>query len=153
MRTGDLGFLHDGQLFISGRFKDMIIIRGANFAPQDIEWASRQSHPAAESAECVAFPMLVEGEERLGLVQELNRTSHLTEGDLEEVALKIRETISLQFEIRAYAVALVRRGTIPKTSSGKLQRRACRAALLSGELPSVFQLGDGPLSAVLENST
>jgi acyl-CoA synthetase (AMP-forming)/AMP-acid ligase II len=153
MRTGDLGFLRDGQLFISGRYKDMIIIRGANFAPQDIEWASRQSHPAAQGGECVAFPMFVEGEERLGLVQELNRTSHLSQADLEDVASTIRETISLQFEIRAYAVALVRRGTIPKTSSGKLQRRACRAALLTGELPVVFQLGDGPLSPVLETST
>ena len=154
MRTGDLGFLRDGQLFVSGRLKDMIIIRGANFAPQDIEWASQQSHIAVESAECVAFPVSVEGEERLGLVQELNRNNQLSETGLEEVALKIRENISVQFEIRAHAVVLVRRGTIPKTSSGKLQRRACRAAWLDGELPTVFQLSDGPLPTkrVLEDA-
>jgi acyl-CoA synthetase (AMP-forming)/AMP-acid ligase II len=151
MRTGDLGFLRDGELFISGRLKDMIIIRGANFAPQDIEWAAQQSHPAVESAECVAFPLMVDGEERLGVVQELNRKSPLSEVDLEEVALKIRESISLQFEIRPYVIALVRRGSIPKTSSGKLQRRACRDALLSGELSTTFQLGDGPPPPVLEN--
>ena len=152
MRTGDLGFLRDGQLFISGRLKDMIIIRGANFAPQDIEWASQQSHPAVEGADCVAFPMLVDGEERLGLIQELNRNRPLSEVDLKDVALKIREAISSQFEIRAHAVALARRGTLPKTSSGKLQRRACRAEWLDGELPVVFQLGDGTLPAILETS-
>ena len=151
MRTGDLGFFRNGQLFISGRFKDMIIIRGANFAPQDIEWASQQSHPAVESAECAAFPLMIDGEERLGVVQELNRKSHPSEVDVEDVALKIRESISLQFEIRPYAVALVRRGTIPKTSSGKLQRRACRAAMLDGELPTIFQLGDGPLPSLPES--
>jgi acyl-CoA synthetase (AMP-forming)/AMP-acid ligase II len=152
MRTGDLGFLRDGQLYICGRFKDMIIIRGANFAPQDIEWASQQSHPAVESADCVAFPVMIDGEERLGLVQELNRETRSAEADLEDIALKIRENISLQFEIRPYAVVLARRGTIPKTSSGKLQRRACRTALMAGELPVLFELGDGPLAPVLEPS-
>ena len=64
----------------------------------------------------------------------------------EDVAARIREHISLEFEVRAYAVALVRRSTIPKTSSGKIQRRACRAALLDGSLETLFVLKDGPLS-------
>jgi acyl-CoA synthetase (AMP-forming)/AMP-acid ligase II len=153
MRTGDLGFLREGQLYISGRYKDMIIIRGANFAPQDIEWASQQCHPAIESEECVAFPLMIDGEERLGLVQEVNRQNLSSDDGLEDVALKIREVISLQFEIRPYAVVLAKRGAIPKTSSGKLQRRACRTLLLNGELPVIFELGDGPLSRVLETLT
>ena len=146
LRTGDLGFLQNGELFISGRLKDMIIIRGANFAPQDIEWVSQKCHPAVESAESAAFSLTIDGEESLGVVQELNRKDHPSNIDFEDVAARIREQISLEFEVRAYAVALVRRGTIPKTSSGKIQRRACRAALLDGSLETLFVLNDGPLS-------
>jgi acyl-CoA synthetase (AMP-forming)/AMP-acid ligase II len=146
LRTGDLGFLQNGELFISGRLKDMIIIRGANYAPQDIEWVSQKSHPAVETAESAAFPLTIDGEESLGVVQELNRKDHPSTIEFEEVAAKIREQISLEFEVRAYAVALVRRNTIPKTSSGKIQRRACRAALLDGSLETLFVLNDGSLS-------
>jgi acyl-CoA synthetase (AMP-forming)/AMP-acid ligase II len=146
LRTGDLGFLRNGELFISGRLKDMIIIRGANYAPQDIEWVAQKGHPAVESAEGAAFPLTIDGEESLGIVQELNRKDHPSNIDFEEVAAKIREQISLEFEVRAYAIALVRRNTIPKTSSGKIQRRACRAALLDGSLETLFVLNDGPLS-------
>jgi acyl-CoA synthetase (AMP-forming)/AMP-acid ligase II len=146
LRTGDLGFLQNGELFIAGRLKDMIIIRGANFAPQDIEWVSQKSHPAIESAETAAFPLTIEGEERLGIVQELNRKDHPSNVDFQDVAAKIREQVSLEFDVRAHAVALVRRGTIPKTSSGKIQRRACRAALVAGDMETLFVLNDGPLS-------
>ena len=146
LRTGDLGFLQNGELFVSGRLKDMIIIRGANYAPQDIEWVSQKCHPAVETAESAAFPLTIDGEESLGVVQELNRKDHPSTIEFEEVAAKIREQISLEFEVRAYAVALVRRNTIPKTSSGKIQRRACRAALLDGSLETLFVLNDGPLS-------
>jgi len=146
LRTGDLGFLQNGELFVAGRLKDMIIIRGANFAPQDIEWVSQKCHPAIESAETAAFPLTVDGEERLGVVQELNRKDHPSNIDFQDVTGRIREQISLEFEVRAHAVALVRRGTIPKTSSGKIQRRACRAALLDGSLETLFVLNDGPLS-------
>jgi acyl-CoA synthetase (AMP-forming)/AMP-acid ligase II len=146
LRTGDLGFLQNGELFVSGRLKDMIIIRGANFAPQDIEWVSQKCHPAVETAESAAFPLTIDGEENLGVVQELNRKDHPSTIEFEEVAAKIREQISLEFEVRAYVVALVRRNTIPKTSSGKIQRRACRAALLDGSLETLFVLNDGPLS-------
>ena len=146
LRTGDLGFFQNGELFISGRLKDMIIIRGANFAPQDIEWVSQKCHPSVESAESAAFSLTIDGEESLGVVQELNRKDHPSNVEFEDVAVRIREQISLEFEVRAYAVALVRRGTIPKTSSGKIQRRACRAALLDGGLETLFVLNDGPLS-------
>ena len=146
MRSGDLGFLQDGELFISGRLKDMIIIRGANFAPQDIEWVSQKCHPAVESAESAAFSLTIDGEERLGVVQELNRKDNPSNIDFEDVTAKIREQISLEFDVRAHAIALVRRGAIPKTSSGKIQRRACRAALMDGSLETMFVLNDGPLS-------
>ena len=146
LRTGDLGFLQNGELFISGRLKDMIIIRGANFAPQDIEWVSQKCHPAVESAESAAFSLTIDGEERLGVVQELNRKDNPSNIDFEDVTAKIREQISLEFDVRTHAIALVRRGAIPKTSSGKIQRRACRAALMDGSLETMFVLNDGPLS-------
>jgi acyl-CoA synthetase (AMP-forming)/AMP-acid ligase II len=146
LRTGDLGFLQNGELFIAGRLKDMIIIRGANFAPQDIEWVSQKCHPAVEAAETAAFPLTVDGEERLGIVQELNRKELSSAVDFADVTARIREQISLEFDVRAHAVALVRRGTIPKTSSGKIQRRACRTALVDGTLETLFVLNDGPLS-------
>jgi acyl-CoA synthetase (AMP-forming)/AMP-acid ligase II len=145
MRTGDLGFLRHGELYVTGRLKDMIIIRGANFAPQDIEWVAQQCHPALESADGAAFPLMIDGEERLGIVQELNRKDHPRGGTLEDIAAKIREHISAEFDVRAHAVALAKRGAIPKTSSGKIQRRACRAALLDGSLQTVYILNDDPL--------
>ena len=88
MRTGDLGFFQDGELFISGRLKDMIVIRGANFAPQDVEWVSQRCHPSVESAESAAFPLAIDGEEHLGIVQELNRKDHPSDLDLEDVAVR-----------------------------------------------------------------
>ena len=91
LRTGDLGFLQNGELFISGRLKDMIIIRGANFAPQDIEWVSQKCHPAVESAESAAFSLTIDGEESLGVVQELNRKDHPSNIEVEDVAARIRE--------------------------------------------------------------
>ena len=152
LRTGDLGFLRDGQLYIAGRLKDLIIIRGANFAPQDIEWLSQRADPAFAGAESAAFSVPLDGEERLVVVQELNRKDRPPDADLQAIAAKIRQNIAEEFDIRAYAVALVKRGTILKTSSGKIQRRACRAALFDGSLDTMFVLSDGPLSASLEKA-
>jgi acyl-CoA synthetase (AMP-forming)/AMP-acid ligase II len=146
MRTGDLGFLSSGQLFVCGRLKDMIIIRGANFAPQDIEWVAQKCHPAVEHMDGAAFSSMIDGEERLVVLQEFNKKDRLENISLEEVAVRIREDIAQEFEIRVYGVALIKRGAILKTSSGKIQRRACRAALLNGSLETVFVLSDGPLS-------
>jgi len=146
LRTGDLGFMLDGNLYVSGRLKDLIIIRGANFAPQDIEWVAQCSHPALERTEAAAFGLEVNGEEQLILIQELSRKDGGADGlDLEEVAISVREAIAQEFDVRTHTVALVRRGAVLKTSSGKIQRRACRQALLTGAMPTMFVMGDGPL--------
>ena len=123
LRTGDLGFLENGELFISGRLKDMIIIRGANFAPQDIEWVSQKCHPAVESAESAAFSLTIDGEESLGVVQELNRKDHPSNIDFEEVAAKIRSRFlwSSRFE------------HTQSHSSGGVQFRRHQAAKYSAE--------------------
>ncbi|HEY0079201.1 MAG TPA: amino acid adenylation domain-containing protein [Pyrinomonadaceae bacterium] len=131
LRTGDLGFINEGELFITGRLKDLVIIRGLNHYPQDIELTAEQSHPMLRPGCGAAFSVEVEGEEQLVIVQEVEPRK---KPDTEEVFAAIREAVSEQHEAQVYALALIDAGTIPKTSSGKIQRRACRAKFLAGEL-------------------
>lgn len=133
LRTGDLGFIKDGELFITGRLKDVIIIRGQNHYPQDIEALVEQSHPALRLGCGAAFTVEVNGEERLVVVQEVERT-WLRKLDVEMVARAIRKAVVQQHELHVYAIALIKTGSIPKTSSGKIQRSACRAKFLEGTL-------------------
>lgn len=133
LRTGDLGFIKDGELFITGRLKDVIIIRGQNHYPQDIEATVEQSHPALRIGCGAAFTVEVDGEERLVVVQEVERTWMRTL-DVERVVRAIRKAVVQQHELHVYAIALIKIGSIPKTSSGKIQRRACRAKFLEGTL-------------------
>src|SRR5438128_549749 len=132
LRTGDLGFVKDGELFVTGRLKELIIIRGRNHYPQDIERSVAQSHPALRQGSGAAFAIEKGGEERLVVVQEIERREHVTA--IEDVVGAIREAVAEHHEIQVYTVALVRAGSIPKTSSGKIQRRACRDAFLSTQL-------------------
>ncbi|MBV9787774.1 MAG: amino acid adenylation domain-containing protein, partial [Chloroflexi bacterium] len=135
LRTGDLGFLHAGELFVTGRIKDLIIIRGRNHYPQDIELTVERSHPALRSGSGAAVAVEVDGEERLVIVQEVEREHR--KADMEAVASAIRQAVSQQHELFVYAVALLRHGSIPKTSSGKIQRHACRAGFLNGTLETI----------------
>ena len=137
MRTGDLGFLHQGELFVTSRLKDLIIIRGRNHYPQDIELTVEQSHAVLRMASSASFSVEVEGEERLVVVQELER--HYRHVDLNEVMQTIREAVTAEHELQVYAVVLIKTGSIPKTSSGKIQRHACRAAFLDNALEVVAQ--------------
>jgi amino acid adenylation domain-containing protein len=143
LRTGDLGFLHNGELFITGRVKDLIIIRGRNLYPQDIELTAERSHPALRSGGSAVFVVEVHQEERLVVVQELEFRQ---KPNLEEVTAAIRQAIAEEHEIQAYAVILIKPGTIPKTSSGKIQRRACKAEFLSDQLEIVSR-------SILESTT
>ncbi|BAY15305.1 AMP-dependent synthetase and ligase [Anabaenopsis circularis NIES-21] len=136
LRTGDLGFLHNGELFITGRAKDLIIIRGRNLYPQDIELTAERSHPSLRSGSNAAFAIEVDNEERLVVVQELEFRA---KPNLEEVTRAIRQAVVQEHEIQVYAVVLIKAGTIPKTSSGKIQRRSCQAELLADKLQVVNQ--------------
>jgi acyl carrier protein len=136
LRTGDMGFLRDAELFIAGRLKDLVIIRGLNHYPQDIELTAEQSCAALRPGCGAAFSVEVEGEEQLVIVYEIERYAEL---DITEAAAAIRQAVSEQHEVQVYAVSLIETGTIPKTSSGKLQRRACRARFLAGSLDVVAE--------------
>lgn len=149
LRTGDLGFLDNGELFITGRAKDLIIIRGRNLYPQDLELTAERSHPCLRLGSCAAFAVEVDNEERLVVVQELEFRAK-PNGD--KVITAIRQAIAQEHEIQVYAVVLIKPGTIPKTSSGKIQRRATKAAFLANNLDAVASNIMGSASvAVKEN--
>ncbi|MBD2040610.1 non-ribosomal peptide synthetase [Microcoleus sp. FACHB-672] len=134
LRTGDLGFFHKQELFITGRLKDLIIIRGRNLYPQDIERIVEHSHPGLRLAANAAFSVQIEREEQLIVVQELESRQA---PNTEEIAAAIRQAIAEEFEVEVYGVVLIKPTTIPKTTSGKIQRRACKVEFLNGGLDVV----------------
>ena len=136
LRTGDLGFLQDGELFITGRLKDLIILRGVNLYPQDLERTVEASHPYLVANSGAAFTVEAHGEERLVIVQEIERRKR---DGLEAVFEAVRRAVSLEHELPVDAIVLVQAGSIPKTSSAKIQRHACRQAFLEGSLDVVAQ--------------
>lgn len=140
LRTGDLGFIHNGELFVTGRLKDLLIIRGQNHYPQDIELTVEHCDAILHPGCGAAFSVDFNGEERLVIVQEAaNRKDH----DLAKTIQLIRQKIAEVHELAACAVVLVRTSTIPKTSSGKIQRHACKAAFLSNNLKVIKEWREG----------
>jgi len=135
LRTGDLGFVDDtGELFITGRIKDLIIIRGINHYPQDIEQTVQHLHPSLRQNGGAAFSVRDEtGEETLVIVQEIERTER-NRIDPDELTGLIREGITDQHEVFARHIALIRPGSLPKTTSGKIQRSMARKLWLEGRL-------------------
>ena len=136
LRTGDLGFLSDGELFVTGRLKDLIIIRGVNYYPQEIELTVEACHPALRPGCGAAFSIEVLGEERLAVVHEVDSVD---EPRLHLVIEQIKAAIASDHELQVHAVALLKPGTVLKTSSGKIRRRECRDAFFRGSLQTVSE--------------
>ena len=174
MRTGDLGFLEAGELFVTGRLKDVIIINGRNHYPQDIEWTVEQSHPLIRPGCIASFSVEVGGEERLVVVAEVERkfrqllersqkskiksqkyestdesvgsvvvdffsqrngkSENKNSDNSQDLIKSIQRSVSINHDLQIYQILLLKPGAIPKTSSGKVQRYACREGFLAGTL-------------------
>jgi acyl-CoA synthetase (AMP-forming)/AMP-acid ligase II len=132
LRTGDLGFVHEGQLFVTGRLKDLIIIRGNNYYPQDVEATVERAHSALARNGGAAFPVDVDEEERLVVVHEIHRRTSLDEGP--GIIAAVREAVARDYGFRPHAVVLVKPGVVPRTTSGKVRRKSCREQLINGSL-------------------
>ncbi len=140
LRTGDLGFVYRDNLFITGRLKDMIIVRGINHYPHDIELTVEKACPELRGGCGAAFAVDFDGQERLVVVHELDR-SHLRTPNTDKIMMRIRETVAREHGIPVHCVVLLRTNTIAKTTSGKIQRQACRKLFLENKLSVVAALG------------
>ena len=155
LRTGDLGFVRDGELFITGRLKDLIIIRGRNIYPQDVEKCVEKVVDFVRPNTCAAFSVEADAEEALALVIEADRKLVRTVDrwnkqhesikdeskspiEVESLISRIRQAIAEEFEIKLHQVAFVMPGSFPRTTSGKVQRSTCRLRMLKGSLDVVY---------------
>ncbi len=138
LRTGDLAFIRDEEIYITGRLKDLLVIRGRNYYPQDLEFACSQSHESLVANSTAAFSVDTEAGEQLVIVQEVTRTA-IRSVNAEEVFEAIVSNISAEYELSVYDIVLLIPGRILKTSSGKIQRQGNKKAYLSGEFEPIAQ--------------
>ncbi|WP_175886741.1 AMP-binding protein [Burkholderia sp. BCC0044] len=146
LRTGDLGAVVDGRLYVTGRVKDMLIVRGRNLYPQDIEACVQDAVPALRRGCGAAVSVQADGEEKLVIIQEVGRTARRTL-DLDATLRAMVVAIGEDFGVTPHAIVLVEPATIEKTSSGKIARALCRRAYLQGELRAVASWTDGAYAA------
>ena len=134
LRTGDLGVIRDGELFVTGRIKDLIIIRGRKHYPQDIEHVAGSSHPVLEPGSTASFSLSTGDGEKLVIVAELatRRRRETSDWEPDDVVGAIRQAVAEQHELQTHAVVIVPPGGLPRTPNGKLQRHACRQRFLDG---------------------
>jgi acyl-CoA synthetase (AMP-forming)/AMP-acid ligase II len=131
LRTGDLGFLLDGDLYVTGRLKDLIIVDGANHYPHDIERTVGEAHPSLSQADCAAFSIPVAGRDAVVVVASPDRHARVAPIELQRA---IRAAVARHHELGLHDVVLVRMGQLPKTTSGKIRRSFCRAAYVDRTL-------------------
>lgn len=147
LRTGDLGFLSSSELYITGRLKDLIIINGLNFYPQDVERAVEHTDDGLCRNSGAAFSIDVSGREELVLVQEVSRRAAKT-ANVASLISRIKSAVLEQFDVAPYAVVLIAQGSISKTTSGKIARKAVRSAFIDGTLTVVGEWTQPPVVGV-----
>ncbi|WP_341716418.1 LLM class flavin-dependent oxidoreductase [Micromonospora sp. FIMYZ51] len=135
LRTGDLGRVLDGDLYVTGRIKDLIIQNGVNHYPQDLEYSAFRAHPALRPNGGACFSVVVDGRERLVVTHEADRPNRAA--DVDEIAAAVRAALGTEHLVQPYAFVLVKPGRLPRTSSGKIQRHAARAQYAEGTLPAL----------------
>ena len=135
LRTGDLGFIHKGELFVTGRVRDLIIVRGRNIHPQDIELTAQEAHPALRANRGVAFAVSGQEAEAVVILQEVKATLPIAQ--IDEVILKVRAAINRVHGVDPMEIVLLPRRAIELTSSGKLARWRSRLAWTEGRMPSI----------------
>jgi acyl-CoA synthetase (AMP-forming)/AMP-acid ligase II len=136
LRTGDLGLLHEGELYVTGRCKDLLIVNGRNLYPQDIEEFVQEMHPAVAGSRGVAVAVDINDTERLVLIQAV-KPELLGDTNYEELAAALKSAVARAFEMSAPIVVFVNRAGIHLTTSGKVQRASMRAAFMAGQLTDV----------------
>ncbi|MBR7839195.1 fatty acyl-AMP ligase [Actinospica durhamensis] len=134
LRTGDLGFFADGELFVTGRRKDVIILRGRNHYAEDLEESVRRCHPAIRPGGVAAFALEAAEQESVAVLLEVAAFEACDTGAAEQVAAAVRRNLALAHQVGAATVVLVPPGTVPKTTSGKVRRHACKALYTAGEM-------------------
>jgi acyl-CoA synthetase (AMP-forming)/AMP-acid ligase II len=137
LRTGDLGLLHEGELYVTGRLKDLLIVNGRNLYPQDFEEFVQDVHPAVTGSRGCVIPVDVDDAERLVLIQAI-KTELLGDMSCGELAAAVKTAVARAFDVPAPTVVIVNRAGIHLTTSGKVQRASMRAAFLKGELTDVI---------------
>ncbi|GAB4407949.1 MAG: hypothetical protein Fur0044_01060 [Anaerolineae bacterium] len=138
LRSGDLGFIQNQELFVTGRLKDLIIIHGHNYYPQDIEFTVARSHPALQANGGAVFTIEQANETHLVVIQEVTRLA-LQRLDVAEVIQAIRHAVATEYQLKLDTVVLVKPGGVPKTTSGKIQHWLCRDKFIAETLPVVGQ--------------
>ncbi|MBK5304814.1 MULTISPECIES: non-ribosomal peptide synthetase [Gammaproteobacteria] len=152
LRTGDLGFLRDGELFITGRLKDMLIVRGHNLYPQDIEQTIEREVEVVRKGRVAAFAVNIEGQEGIGIAAEISRSVQKILPP-EALIKAIRQAVAEAYQEAPSVVVLLNPGALPKTSSGKLQRSACRNRLADGSLDSYALFPSADVANAFETNT
>lgn len=142
LRTGDMGVIMENELYITGRLKDVVIIRGKNHYPQDIEATVVNSHEALLENSSAVFSIEANGEEKLIVVQELKR-SYTRTFDGDEIAQSVSSNVFMEHGVLAHSIVLLKPYSIPKTSSGKIQRNKCKEKFLDNELDDLYTWANG----------
>jgi acyl-CoA synthetase (AMP-forming)/AMP-acid ligase II len=138
LRTGDLGFIHSAELFITGRLKEVMIFWGLNRYPQHIEQTVEKSHPLFRANRGAAFSIPINGEDRLAIVYEIER-NYRKNLPLEAAVESVRWNLAREHFLDVYAIVLLKQGQLPVTTSGKIQRQLCRSKFLEGSFTPIAE--------------
>ncbi|MEJ6472767.1 amino acid adenylation domain-containing protein [Pseudoalteromonas piscicida] len=147
LRTGDLGFKDQSKhLYITGRLKEVVILRGANYYPQDLEQVACENIRGVSKTTCAAFAVTHESGEHLVIVMEVARTA-LRNFDIENNTLKVKSNLTKHFGVAVHDVVFIKPASISKTTSGKLQRFRIKQQYVNSELSLIKQGKDSSFSA------